>query len=177
MTRPSAVSRRKPLGRARAVRLAVFDFDGVFTDNRVLVFQDGREAVWCSRADGLGLQALACRGIDTLVLSTENNPVVGVRCRKLGVRWIQGCDRKAETLRMEADRMAVPLSDVAYLGNDVNDLECLRIVGLPVCVRDAHPDVLRAAAWVTERRGGEGAVREWCDVLLAARRGEMKATA
>lgn len=153
--------------RARRVRLAVFDFDGVLTDNRVLVLQDGTEAVWCSRADGLGLAALARIGVATLVLSTETNPVVGVRCDKLGVRCIQGCDRKADALRAEADRLGVPLANVAYLGNDVNDLECLRIVGFPACVRDAHPAVQRAASWIARRRGGEGAVREFCDYVAA----------
>ncbi|MFZ5861394.1 MAG: KdsC family phosphatase [Nitrospirota bacterium] len=173
MKRATTARRRTPGVRVGSVRLAVFDFDGVFTDNRVLVFQDGREAVWCSRADGLGLQALARRGIDALVLSAEKNPIVTVRCEKLGVRCIQGCERKAETLRAEAERLGVPLSDAAYLGNDVNDVDCLIMVGVPVCVRDSHPDALRAAAWVTERRGGEGAVRELCDWLLASHRVAM----
>ncbi len=152
------------------VRLVVFDFDGVFTDNRVLVFADGREAVWCSRSDGLGLERLAASGFDILVLSTEKNPVVGVRCRKLGLRFVQGCREKLKNLKEEARRRNVRLSQVCYVGNDVNDMACLKAVGLPVCVADAWPEAKRVARLVLKRKGGYGAVRELCDRLAVARK-------
>ena len=83
-----------------AVTFVVFDFDGVFTDNRVLVMEDGREAVFCSRADGLGLQALVRSGVGCLVLSTETNPVVSARAAKLGLECVQGLgDTKWEALQ------------------------------------------------------------------------------
>ena len=153
-----------------SVAFVVFDFDGVMTDNRVLVAEDGRESVFCSRADGLGVQMLLRAGVGCLVLSTETNPVVSARAAKLGVECVQGLgDAKGEALRgILRDRTLDPAA-VAYVGNDVNDIECLRQVGVPVCVADAWPAVRRAARFVTARRGGDGAVREVCDLVLEAR--------
>lgn len=153
---------------ARRLKLIVFDFDGVFTDNRVWVLEDGREAVVCNRSDGLGLEAVKKTDIQLLVLSKERNPVVGARCKKLGISYIQGCDDKPATLQAEAQLRQIPLSDMAYMGNDINDIGCMELVGLPVCVADAYPSVLSRAKFVTVRRGGDGAVREFCDFVLNA---------
>ena len=163
--------RKKPRfeDKLAGLRMAVFDFDGVFTDNRVLVLQDGREGVLCSRADGLGLEKLRRLGLELLVLSTEQNPVVGARCRKLKLPCIQGCRTKADTLRKIAAKKRIPLSDVLYMGNDINDLECLDIVGWPVCVADAHPQVRARSSFRTRAPGGYGAVREICDKIVEAR--------
>jgi len=150
---------------AKDIRFIVFDFDGVFTDNRVLVLQDGTEGVFCTRADGFGLDAVRKLGIELLVLSKEKNPIVGARCGKLNVPCIQGCDNKAEILKAEAKKRGVSLDRVAYMGNDINDLECLEIVGLPVCVEDAYPEVIAVSLHRTKARGGHGAVREFCDDL------------
>lgn len=154
---------------SRRLKLLVFDFDGVMTDNRVWVLEDGREAVACWRSDGLGLSALHASGIECYVLSTERNPVVGARCRKLKLEYEQGCDDKPEALRRLVAERGLSMAEVAYMGNDVNDLECLQMVGLPIIVQDAHPSVHRAARWRTKAPGGQGAVREVCDVLVAAR--------
>lgn len=154
---------------ARDIRFIVFDFDGVFTDNRVIVTEDGKEAVLCSRADGFGLAAARAAGLDMMILSKEVNPVVGARARKLNIDCVQGCDDKATCLREEAARRGFSLQQTAYLGNDVNDLPCLRIVGLPACVADAYPQVLAASRYITSLPGGHGAVREFCEWLLAAR--------
>lgn len=153
----------------RRVRLLVLDFDGVLTDNTVLVLQDGTEAVSCWRGDGLGLRAMRELGIDLIVLSTETNPVVASRCRKLGLACEQGCEDKPTALTALARARGVALRDVAYMGNDVNDLECLRMVGLPIVVRDAHASVRRAAKWRTTLAGGRGAVREVCDRIQERR--------
>ena len=153
-----------------AVAFVVFDFDGVMTDNRVLVAEDGRESVFCSRADGLGVQRLSRAGVGCLVLSTETNPVVSARAAKLGVECVQGLgDAKGEALRGILRDRALDPGAVAYVGNDVNDIDCLRQVGVPICVADAWPAVRRAARFVTARRGGDGAVREVCDLVLEAR--------
>ncbi|MGE5340704.1 MAG: KdsC family phosphatase [Candidatus Omnitrophota bacterium] len=154
---------------AATIRLAVFDFDGVFTDNRVLVLQDGTEAVFCNRSDGLGLGRLIKNGIETLVLSKETNPVVSARCRKLALPCIQSCDNKRETLLAISKEKDIPLSQIAYVGNDINDIECLEIVGFPVCVADAYPEVKPYAKWITTANGGYGAVREFCDLILNAK--------
>jgi YrbI family 3-deoxy-D-manno-octulosonate 8-phosphate phosphatase len=151
------------------VRLVVFDFDGVFTDNTVYVSQDGVESVRCWRSDGLGLTRLKQAGVDAAIVSTETNPVVSARGRKLEIRCIQGCEDKLKTLRALAVELNVPLDAVAFVGNDINDLTCLHAVGLPIVVQDAHPDVLAAAAYRTTSPGGRGAVREVCDAIVAAR--------
>lgn len=143
----------------------VLDFDGVFTDNRVLVFQDGREAVICHRGDGWGLAQLKQLGIPILVISTEQNPVVQARCDKLGISYLQGVDDKLTALQQWALNHAFDLAHVIYLGNDVNDLSCLEAVGCAIVVRDAHPAVHAAACIILEADGGQGAIRELADLL------------
>ena len=151
--------------RLRAIRLVAFDFDGVFTDNMVYVSQDGTESVRCFRGDGLGLSRLAKAGIATAIISTEANPVVTARSRKLGIRCVQGCADKFATLKELAKELRLSKKQIAFVGNDINDLECLRAVGLPIVVHDAHPDTLPVAAYRTNAPGGHGAVREVCDLF------------
>lgn len=149
----------------RQVRLVVFDFDGVFTDNTVLVSEDGREFVRCWRGDGLGLRQLERLGIQTIIISTEENPVVAARSRKLVIRCIQGSKDKRATLKTVLSEMELTTDDVAYVGNDINDACCLEMVALPIVVQDAHPDVLPLGLFRTQTRGGYGAVREVCDLF------------
>jgi YrbI family 3-deoxy-D-manno-octulosonate 8-phosphate phosphatase len=160
---------RSLIERLRLVRLAAFDFDGVFTDNAVYVSQDGTEAVRCVRSDGLGLQRLSALGVATVVISTETNPAVSARSRKLEVRCIQGCLDKRTALEGFAAELGLTLQETAFVGNDINDLDCLRAVGLPIVVADAHEDVLPHAVYRTRTPGGHGAVREVCDLIAAAR--------
>jgi 3-deoxy-D-manno-octulosonate 8-phosphate phosphatase (KDO 8-P phosphatase) len=148
-----------------AIELVVFDFDGVFTDNMVWVSEDGTESVRCSRSDGIGLQKLEQLGIERMILSTETNPVVSTRSRKLKIRCIQACPEKLISLRIIAAEHDLPLSKIAFVGNDTNDLECLKNVGLPIVVRDSHEDVKPHSAYVTKCKGGHGAVREVCDMI------------
>lgn len=153
--------------RLAAVRLVVFDFDGVFTDNAVWVFEDGREAVRCTRADGIGLDMLRRLGIALAIISTETNPVVSARARKLKLRCIQSCADKRAAVAELAAELGVALTETAFVGNDVNDLPALQVVGVPVVVADAHTDVLAHAVLRTHRPGGHGAVRELCDLIAA----------
>lgn len=152
---------------AQLVQVVVFDFDGVFTDNAVYVASDGTEMVRCSRADGLGLRKLEALGKSPMILSTEVNPVVGVRARKLKIPCTQGCDDKLTALRTIAAERGVGLDAFAFVGNDVNDAECLANVGLPIVVADAHPDVVELGLYRTRTLGGHGAVREVCDLIHA----------
>jgi YrbI family 3-deoxy-D-manno-octulosonate 8-phosphate phosphatase len=152
-----------------AVRLLVLDFDGVMTDNRVLVMQDGQEAVWCHRGDGWGIARLKDLGMMVVVLSTETNPVVTARCRKLGIACVQGSDDKLAALQSLAQEVGVRAAEIAYVGNDVNDLACMRWVGFPIAVADAVDDILDVAGMTTLRAGGYGAVREVADWILSAR--------
>lgn len=148
------------------VALVVFDFDGVMTDNRVWVDQDGREMVAASRAEGPGLRALEAQGIRPLVISGEVNPVVTARCRKLQVQALQGIADKAAALREYLQAEKIDPAQVVYLGNDVNDLPCFPLVACAVAVADAEPEVLRQADLVLTRKGGHGAVRELCKLIL-----------
>ncbi len=160
---------KKPYLLASKVRIAVFDFDGVFTDNRVYVFQDGTEAVSCYRSDGIGLSKLRKSGVELLVLSSEVNPVVKMRCEKLHIKCINACDDKLNTLRNELSKTDIQPDEVAYLGNDINDLECMEYVGLPACVADAYPEVKRKCRYITQKKGGCGAVREFCDLIVRSK--------
>lgn len=150
----------------RSIRLIAFDFDGVFTDNTVYVTDDGRESVRCWRGDGIGLRQVEKLGISTVVVSTETNAVVQHRSRKLAVRCFNGCENKLDTLSEIAREMRISLDQVAFVGNDVNDLVCLTAVGFPVVVMDAHPSVLDVARYRTKTAGGYGAVREVCDLFV-----------
>ncbi len=163
LVRPAVSDHQFPV----RVRAVVFDFDGVLTDNRVWVTGSGQEWVACNRSDGLGLSGLRTLGLDLLVLSTETDPVVSARCRKLGIECVQGVADKGARLRELLAQRAIDPADVIYVGNDINDLDCLRLVGCAVVVADAHPDVLPAAHIVLARAGGHGAVRELCDRLRA----------
>ena len=145
----------------------VFDFDGVFTDNRVFVNQDGVETVACDRSDGWGLTRLKRLGVPTLVLSTEKNPVVRARTNKLGLTCLQGVDHKWSTLQAWLAEQGVDPMTVTYVGNDVNDLECLQNVGCGVAPADAYPEAKSAARIILEAQGGRGAVRELVELVLA----------
>ncbi|HEY4151679.1 MAG TPA: acylneuraminate cytidylyltransferase [Pseudolysinimonas sp.] len=151
------------------VDAVVTDFDGVHTDDTVLTGQNGEEFVTVSRRDGMGVGRLREAGVPVLILSTESNPVVSARARKLGVEVLQARDDKAATLTAWASEHDIPLSRIAYLGNDVNDLGCLELVGWPIAVPEAHPRVLAAARVVLAARGGDGAVRELADAVLHSR--------
>jgi YrbI family 3-deoxy-D-manno-octulosonate 8-phosphate phosphatase len=169
----SVCNRQPPASDLRKIKLLVLDFDGVLTDNRVLVQEDGTESVYCDRGDGFGIGMLKTTGVEVVVISKEKNPVVAARCRKLGVECLQGCDDKLQALQLKTENRKLKVADIAYVGNDLNDLECLRWVGLPIAVADAIPDAKAAARWVTLKAGGRGAVREVCDALVGSRRGSL----
>ena len=153
------------------IRLIAFDFDGVFTDNMVYVLEDGTEAVRCFRSDGIGLQKLKRLGIESVIISTEANPVVSARARKLKLRCIQNCQDKRAVLEEIAWEIGITLNEVAFVGNDINDRSCLECVAMPVVVQDAFQDVVPLALYQTKRPGGHGAVREVCDLFERARAG------
>ncbi|MGW5687714.1 N-acetylneuraminate synthase family protein [Nonomuraea sp. NPDC003754] len=151
------------------VDAVITDFDGVHTDDRAYVDSEGREMVLVSRSDGMGISLLRRSGVKLLVMSTEQNPVVAARARKLGVPVLQGLAEKRTVLRDWLTIEGLDPARVAYVGNDVNDLGPMSLVGWPVTVPDAHPSVKAAARVVLTRSGGDGAVRELCERVLAAR--------
>jgi YrbI family 3-deoxy-D-manno-octulosonate 8-phosphate phosphatase len=148
------------------IDLLVLDFDGVLTDNRVWVDQNGHEAVAANRSDSLGLNYLREAGVESIVISTEVNPVVTARCNKMKVPVFQGVWDKAPALKTYLDEKKIDPLHVVYLGNDTNDIPCFDVVGCAVVVADAQTDALHRADLVLTRNGGMGAVRELCDMIL-----------
>lgn len=155
--------------RLSQVKAVIFDFDGVFTDNRVIVSTTGEEFVVCDRGDGMGTNLLAGAGIKMLILSKEKNAVVTSRGKKLNIEVIQGCDDKLPELIKWLQKNNVDAQQAAYIGNDINDLECLGHVGVAVIPADAHHSVIATATWILQHNGGRGAIREFADTLLSSR--------
>ncbi|MFH8368486.1 cytidylyltransferase domain-containing protein [Streptomyces sp. NPDC018031] len=148
------------------VDAVVIDFDGTQTDDRVLIDSEGRELVAVHRGDGLGIAALRRAGLPLLILSTEQNPVVAARARKLAIPVLHGIDRKDLALKQWCEEQGIAPERVLYVGNDVNDLSCFDVVGWPVAVASAHDVVRGAARAVTSTPGGHGAIREIATWLL-----------
>jgi YrbI family 3-deoxy-D-manno-octulosonate 8-phosphate phosphatase len=150
------------------VKLVIMDFDGVVTDNRVWTDENGRETVPASRSDSMHIKRLHELGIETLILSSEPNPVVAARAKKMGVEAIHnvGMQDKGRVMRQVIERKNISAEDVIYIGNDLNDLPCFEIAGWSVAVADAYPEVIRAADFVLSKPGGYGAVRELCEIIL-----------
>jgi YrbI family 3-deoxy-D-manno-octulosonate 8-phosphate phosphatase len=144
----------------------VLDFDGTQTDDRVLVDSDGKEVVAVHRGDGLGIAALRRAGLPLLILSTEENPVVAARARKLRIPVLHGVERKDLALKQWCEEQGIAPERVLYAGNDVNDLPCFDLVGWPVAVASAHDVVRGAARAVTSSAGGAGAIREIASWIL-----------
>ncbi|MEV0176767.1 N-acylneuraminate cytidylyltransferase [Streptomyces sp. NPDC050803] len=144
----------------------VLDFDGTQTDDRVLIDADGKEFVSVHRGDGLGIAALRKSGLKMLILSTEQNPVVAARARKLQIPVLHGIDRKDLALKQWCEEQGIAPERVLYVGNDVNDLPCFALVGWPVAVASAHDVVRGAARAVTTVPGGDGAIREIASWIL-----------
>lgn len=154
---------------AERIRLVVYDFDGVMTDNRVTTDQDGRESVSANRSDGLGVGLIRRLGIKQVILSTEANPVVKARADKIGLDALHGIRDKGSGLLHLAEKYQISVSDMLYVGNDTNDADAMGLAGFKAAPADAHPAILALADYVTDARGGRGVVRELADVLAAAR--------
>ena len=146
--------------------LLALDFDGVMTDDRVWVAQDGTESVACNRGDGMGVTLLKRTGFPILIISSEPNPVVKARADKLGVDCVHGCRDKTREFETILRERGIDAANVVFVGNDVNDIGCIERVGCGLAVADAHPLVKDAANATLLHRGGHGAVREACELLL-----------
>lgn len=157
---------RPGLGLPAVVAGLALDFDGVLTDNRVMTLQDGTEAVLSDRSDGLGIEMLRASGLPMVVLSKERNPVVTARCAKLSLDYVQSVDDKVGAFSEWIAAHDLDREHVVFVGNDVNDVECLRAAGCGVVVADATPEARAAADLVLTHRGGRGAVRELADLIL-----------
>ena len=143
----------------------IFDFDGVFTDNSVYIDETGIEYVRCSRADGLGIKMLDELRVPMIVISSEINPVVKIRCKKLGIDCVNGVKNKVQVARSWLSKMGVEPKNTLFVCNDINDIPLMKILGFKWCVNDAWPEVANLADFKLSRKGGYGAVREACEIL------------
>lgn len=154
------------------------DFDGVHTDGHVWTNQDGVEVVMASRLDGMGLEMLRrLTDVKACVISKEMNPVVTARCNKLKIPCVQGVDKGGDKLEILKKFMAehgVEKDEVIYMGDDVNDIHAMEYVGLGIAVANARPEVKKVAKLVTVSSGGNGAIREICDMILKAKGADLK---
>jgi len=146
-----------------------FDFDGVFTDNTVYVSQNGIETVRCNRADGLGISLLHKENIRMAIISSEDNLVVSERAAKLNLPVYQGCGDKAVFLEEFLKKEKIDPEHAAFIGNDINDLNAMRLFKYKICPADSHPDILACANIKLNASGGNGAVREFCEMIISAR--------
>lgn len=149
-----------------SLRCIVFDFDGVLTDNMVIVDQNGNESVRCCRSDGLAFDALRKVGLQLFILSTENNPVVTARGVKIKIPVFQGVGKKLDALTRLAAEHGFELSQTLYVGNDLNDFHAMQACGFRLCPNDSHPKIKALADIILETPGGRGVVREIVEDVL-----------
>ncbi|SDM88236.1 N-acylneuraminate cytidylyltransferase/3-deoxy-D-manno-octulosonate 8-phosphate phosphatase (KDO 8-P phosphatase) [Daejeonella rubra] len=152
----------------KQVKLVAFDFDGVFTDNRVITAQDGTESVTCWRSDGIGIARIIKLGIKVVIVSTETNPVVGARAAKLKIPSIQSVEDKAGAILEICFQHGILPENAMFVGNDINDIPAFLSIGIPIGVADSYPEIYPHILFKTEKPGGFGAVREICDILYNA---------
>jgi len=144
----------------------IFDFDGVLTNNLVHLDQNGKESVSCSRADGLAFDVLRKLDKPVFILSTENNPVVTMRARKLKIPVVQGVDNKVEAIKKLVNKNSYNLKNILYVGNDLNDYLVMQLCGYTICPADSHSKIKEISDVVLKTNGGNGVVRELLEDLL-----------
>ena len=148
------------------IKLFVYDFDGVMTNNKVYVNQYGKEMVQVNRADGLGVSEIKKLEIEQIIISTEQNPVVSARAKKLDIPCLQGIDNKKDALMDYCQGNNIDLRNIAYIGNDINDLEAMKLVGVTFCPADAHYSIKQVSQHVLKTKGGHGVIRELLDLII-----------
>ncbi len=164
------MSRSIPPKLLRKIRALILDADGVLTDGGMYYGPTGEGLKRFNVKDGLGLRLVLDAGLDVALISGENSELLKRRAEKLKIANVfVGVEDKLQTLKEFLSPRNIGLDEVAYVGDDLNDLPALNAVGLPIAVADAVAPVRKAARWVTSRKGGDGAVREVCDLLLAVR--------
>ena len=151
------------------INLIVYDFDGVMTNNKVYIDQNGNEMVVVNRADGMGVSEIKKIGIEQIIISTEKNKVVSARARKLDIPCAQGIENKKNYLIDYCKKKNIDIEKVAFVGNDTNDKHAMRISGITFSPSDAHPSIKAITDYVLKSKGGDGVVRELYDFLIEER--------
>ena len=151
------------------IDLLIYDCDGVLTDNRVIVSETGEESAVFNRGDGTGIRLLREAGIRQVIISTEVNPIVEHRARKLNIDVLHTVKDKRQAVQEYCGQNGISLQETMFIGNDVNDLEAMKAVGACGCPKDAEPEVLAVSGWISEKNGGAGVIRELCREILNGR--------
>ncbi len=159
------------LERAASIRLLALDVDGVLTDGRLYLAEDGNEFKAFHVRDGFGIERLQDSGVRIALVTGRQSQLVARRADELGITEVrQGCSDKAAALQDLCEGMGIAPAFAAHMGDDLPDLPAMQLAGFGIAVADAHPEVIAAANWVTRWRGGQGAVREACELILQAGR-------
>ncbi|MCU0641447.1 MAG: HAD hydrolase family protein [Candidatus Margulisbacteria bacterium] len=148
------------------IKVIIYDFDGVMTDNKVLVSSDGTESVFCNRSDGLAVSAIKKTGIHQCIISTEENKVVEKRAEKLGLPCIHGVSDKKTTMLDYLKKNNFGLNSVAYVGNDLNDLAAMKLAAIKIAPKDAAKEILVIADIIMKAKGGDGVIYELYKSLI-----------
>ena len=157
---------KAPLFDIDKISVLIFDFDGVLTNNYVIVDQNGIESVSCSRADGLAFDVLRRLKKQSYILSTEKNQVVEARAKKLKIPVIYGILNKVNALKELKIKENLDFMSVLYMGNDLNDYGAMQLCGISVCPADSHPKIKEISDIVLKTKGGNGAVRELLEDIM-----------
>lgn len=150
----------------KSIQLIVYDFDGVMTDNKVILDEDGKEAVVMNRSDGLAVGIIKRKGIAQLIISTERNKVLNKRAKKLKIPFLNDVANKKIRLMRYCKDNQYELKKTVYIGNDLNDLEAMKIAGMPMCPKDAASQIKRISCVVIGKKGGDGVVRELLNIIM-----------
>jgi 3-deoxy-D-manno-octulosonate 8-phosphate phosphatase (KDO 8-P phosphatase) len=160
------LNRKIKLKNNKSFKLIAYDFDGVMTNNKAYIDKNGDEMVQINRSDGLGISEIKKLGICQIIISSETNPVVTTRAKKLGINCLQGIDNKKKSLQKYCKENNYKLQHVAFVGNDINDLEAMKIVGYTFCPADAHVSIKKISSHILDKKGGNGVIREIFDILI-----------
>jgi 3-deoxy-D-manno-octulosonate 8-phosphate phosphatase (KDO 8-P phosphatase) len=155
--------------KAKAIKLVIFDVDGVLTDGGLFLGDDGQEYKAFNSRDGHGMKMLQFTGVEIGIITGRTSKVVKLRMENLGVQYVyQGKQEKLPAYEELRDKLGLSDEQIAYVGDDVVDLPIMRRVGLAVAVQDAHPFVVQHAHWQTPHGGGRGAARDLCEMIMQA---------
>ncbi|WDI78959.1 3-deoxy-manno-octulosonate-8-phosphatase KdsC [Candidatus Purcelliella pentastirinorum] len=161
---------KKILDKAKIIKLLICDIDGVMTSGLIYLDEKGKETNAFYARDGYGIKILLSFSIKVAVITGRNTKLIEDRCKILGIKYIyQGQSNKIKALKDLIKKTNISYNKIAYIGDDIIDWPVMNLVGLSVAVSNAHPFILKKAQYITNNKGGKGAVREICDLILIAK--------
>jgi len=147
------------------IKLIVYDFDGVMTNNKAFVDENGKEFVEINRSDGLGVSEFKKLDLEQMIMSSEKNKVVEARAKKLDIKVMHGIEDKKNTLISFCEENNIQLKQVLFVGNDINDEEAMKISGYAYCPLDSHARIKKISDHILTKKGGSGVIRELYDII------------